>query len=115
MLRTQECPSSPKQAHITPLKKISNPKQAGDYRPIPLLHHVGKLAEQIILSKLKSGVHGKINNCQFAYRENHSTTDALLTIVNDWCIALDDQKTNHIPVTMVDMPEAFGRMHPDNY
>ena len=113
MLETQEYPRKWKNAQIRPLKKISNAACAGDYRPISLLHHLGKLAEDVILRKLKSTVESKLGKNQFAYRKQHCTTDALLKLINNWCASLDDLSTSHISAAMIDMSKAFDRLHPD--
>ena len=113
MLETQEYPEIWKNSQIRPLKKTTNPSGPGDYRPIALLHHLGKLAEEIILQKLKSTVEAKLNINQFAYRKQHCTTDALLKLVDSWCSSLDNPTTSHISAVLIDMSKAFDRLHPD--
>ena len=113
MLRTNKYPEIWKQAEIRPIKKIKNPSCPGDYRPISLLHHLGKIAEQVILQRLKSGLGFKLNNNQYAYQQKRSTTDALLHIIHDWCLQLDDIKTSHVTATLIDMSKAFDKMNPN--
>ena len=113
MLQQQKYPALWKNAEIRPLKKTSGAQTPGDYRPIALLYHLGKVAEDVILDKLKSCIETKLDKNQYAYRQQHSTTDALLKLVNNWCAALDDTKTSHVSVAMIDMSKAFDRMHPN--
>ena len=71
------------------------------------------MAEDVILDKLKSHIETKLDKNQYAYRDQHSTTDAQLKLVNNWCAALDDTKTSHVFVVMIEMSNAFDPMHPN--
>ena len=113
MLQTNSYPKLWKKAEIRPLKKSKNPSSPSDYRPISLLHHTGKLAEQIILSKLKEGLSDKLKHNQYAYQQQRSTTDALLHVIHDWCKELDDLRTSHVTATLIDMSKAFDKMDPN--
>ena len=113
MLESQQYPDLWKHAEVKPLQKVTNPTSPNEFRPIALLHHIGKIAEHVILDKLKSSVECKLDKLQFAYRKGHSTTDALLNLFHHWCSALDNPRTSHISTVMIDMSKAFDRMHPD--
>ena len=54
MLEHQQYPNLWKHAEVRPLKKTANAKEPSQYRPIALLYHLGKIAEDVILNKLKS-------------------------------------------------------------
>ena len=53
MLETNQYPSEWKKAEVRPLKKVKNPTKLSDYRPISLLYHIGKVAEDFILQCLR--------------------------------------------------------------
>ena len=113
MLEHQQYPNLWKHAEVRPLKKTANAKEPSQYRPIALLCHLGKIAADVILAKLKNYAESKLRNDQFAYRRKHSTTDALLKLINQWCSALDNSNTSHMSVAMIDMSKAFDRVHPN--
>ena len=113
ILQTNSYPKLWKKAEIRPLKKVKNPSNPSDYRPKSLLHRTGKIAEQIILSKLKTGLGEKLKQNQYAYQQRRSTTDALLNVIHDWCKELDDLRTSHLTATLIDMSIAFDKMDPN--
>ena len=77
MLSTREYPDMWKRAQVVPIPKCKNPAEFKHYRPISLHFHMGKLAEQVIIDKLKSKIAEIIKPARYAYRPNLSTTDAL--------------------------------------
>ena len=113
MLASNKYPSAWKKAEIRPLKKVKNPDRLSQYRPISLLHHIGKVAEEIIPNKLRNAIGEKLNKNQYAYQKQLSTTDALLHAVHDWCQDLDDNTTSHITTALIDMSKAFDRLNPN--
>ena len=54
MLEHQQYPNPWKHAEVRPLKKTANAKEPSQYRIIALLYLLGKIAEDVILNKLKS-------------------------------------------------------------
>ena len=69
MFLTGEYPDFWKRAQITPIPKVANPKLYKDFRPISLLHHLGKLCEQVIIDKLKHSLEIFIESDQYAYSQ----------------------------------------------
>jgi hypothetical protein len=113
MLATNTYPNVWKTAEIRPLKKTKNPEKPSDYRPISLLHHLGKIAAEVILQRSQSSLGDKLDKNQYAYQRNLSTTDALLDVIHNWCLELDDLKTSHVSSAFVDMSKAFDKMDPN--
>jgi hypothetical protein len=113
MLESNTYPAVWKRAEIRPLNKVKNPTKLSDYRPISLLHHIGKVAEDVILQRLRTAVADKIQRNQYAYQSGLSTTDALLHAVHDWCLQLDNQHVSHVTAALIDMSKAFDRMDPN--
>ena len=113
MLATNHYPNVWKSAEIRPLKKVKNPETPKDYRPISLLHHLGKLGESVILQRLKMKIEAKLRKNQFAYQQSLSTTDALTSIIHDWCVELDSLNTSHVTAVLIDMSKAFDKMDPN--
>ena len=70
-----------KMAVVIPLYKGSgNVDSVENYRPISLLPFMSKLFEKLVYQHLLSflNAHSVINKCQFGFRKNHSTCDALI-------------------------------------
>ena len=102
-------PKSFKLSHVSPLYKSGDKATASNYRPISLLPIVSRLLETIVKSTLV-GYLSALNllpASQFAYRQKHSTDDALVYAVDRWLSARADHKTTGI--VMIDMSKAFDR------
>jgi hypothetical protein len=72
-----------KRAQITPIPKVQRPSLYKDYRPISLLYHLGKLAEQVIINKLLPTLSTIIEPNQYAYQPKIGTTDGLIQLLDD--------------------------------
>ena len=101
-----------KRAQVVPIPKCKNPAEFKHYRPISLLFHMGKLAEQVIIDILKSKIAEIIKPTQYAYRPNVSTTDALLQYIDDYITLLDKQKVKLVQSACLDFSKAFDRLQP---
>ena len=112
MLQSGVYPNKWKMSQITPLPKCNNPSEYKHYRPISLLFHLGKLAEQVIVDKMRFTIDKVISPSQFAYRPNLSTTDALLKYIDDLTEQLDDPGTKFIQSAFLDFSKAFDRLQP---
>ena len=73
------------------MPKCNSPTEFKKYRPISLLIHLGKLAEQVIIGKMRDTIDTVISPHQYAYRPGVSTTEALLQFVDDTTQELDKQ------------------------
>ena len=101
-----------KRAQVVPIPKFKTPAEFEHYRQISLLFHMGKLAEQVIIHKLKSKIAEIIKPAQYAYRPNVSTTDALLQYIDDYTTFLDKQKVKFVQSACLDFSKAFDRLQP---
>ena len=113
MLDTQQFPGIWKRSMIRPLKKVDSPSAYKDFRPIALLFHLGKIAEQTIINKMSHRVANSIKDNQYAYRPKVSTTDALLQLTDDWAFALDSARCDYVHNAMIDFSKAFDRLQAD--
>ena len=112
MLSSGEYPNMWKMSQITPIQKCSSPSEFKHYRPISLLFHLGKLAEQVIINKMRHTIDTVISPTQFAYQPNLKTTDALLKYVDDITKQLDNPKTKFVQTAYLDFSKAFDRLQP---
>ena len=102
-------PDNFKKTIVKPLlKKPSlDPDNLKNYRPISNLSFLSKVLERVVLSQLLDHLneHNLLPAMQSAYRPHHSTETALLRMVNDILLALDQ---NHVAVlTLLDLSSAF--------
>ena len=78
-------PKSAKTSHSTVIPKPRlDHKHPKNYRPISLTPTIWKILEGIIHSRITHHMeHNKlINPSQFVFRQNHSTTDAVITMIH---------------------------------
>ena len=78
-----------------------------NYRPVSNLSFVSKIIEKLVLSQLSDHLSASnLCNCfQSAYRPGHSIGTALLKIVNDLLLALDDGNVSLF--ALLDVSAAF--------
>jgi hypothetical protein len=102
-------PNAMKQALVTPLLKKQNlPSESlKNYRPVSNLSFVSKLTEKVVASQL--GSHMCENDLyvpvQSAYRSHHSTETALLKVLNDMLVSVDEG--NGVILVLLDLSAAF--------
>ena len=98
-----------KTAIVKPLLKKPSLDQDDlkNYRPVSNLSFLCKVAEKLVLSQLSEYLNTNqlLSPVQSAYRPNHSTEKALVKIVNDLLLALDDGKVSAL--TLLDLFAAF--------
>ena len=109
-IKTGHLPKQFKKATIAPVFKSGDKHVAANYRPISLLPILSKVLEKVIASQLKSYLkeHNLLPAEQFAYRDRHSTEDALVYTVNKLLHARDVGKTTGL--VFVDLSKAFDRV-----
>ena len=96
-----------KQAQITLLPKVSHNKLYKDFRPVPLLFHIGKLCWQVIAHKLKSSVRTPISSSQFAYRPKLGATDTISQLIDDSTADLDYPYNKYVQMACLEFSKAF--------
>ena len=98
-----------KSAVIFPLLKNPSldPNELKNFRPISNLPFISKIIEKLVLVQISHhlSANNLLNQFQSAYRLGHSTETALLKIVNDLLLSLDDWKISLLD--SLDLSAAF--------
>lgn len=112
MLTTVKFPNKWKCAQANPVTKVSCPSKFKDYRPISLLFHLGKLAEEVIIDKMRKRLDEIVEPSQFAYQRNVGTVDALIKLLDDFSAQLDKPDVKFVQSAALDFSKAFDRLQP---
>ena len=111
-LQSHSIPTAWKNAHICPVPKPGKqPKSQNDYRPIALTSIAMKCLERIVLYFLKAQTRSHIDPNQFAYQQNRSVEDALLTLMHYAHTHLDS-KGSYVRILFADFSSAFNTIQP---
>ncbi|VEN61176.1 unnamed protein product [Callosobruchus maculatus] len=96
-----------KTAVVVPLPKVKNPKSLNEIRPISLLPTISKIFEKILASQIKEYLLERdiYPVTQSGYRKAHSSTTAMLKIVDDIIEAYD--KGEATALVLLDFTKAF--------
>ena len=106
-LSTGHFPKTWKIARVKPIFKTGNKLQVSNYRPIAILSVASKFIERAVHKHFLSYLISKEIMCpnQFGFRPNHSCETALLCMVDEWAMNVDNGKINGVAV--VDLRRAF--------
>ena len=93
--------------HLSSKKKSLDQNELKNYHSVSNLSFVSKIIEKLVLSQLSDhlSANNLHNRFQSAYRTGHSTETALLKIVNDLLLALDDGNVSLL--ALLDLSAAF--------
>ena len=112
-ISTGVVPDDMKIARVTPIFKAGDPTIVNNYRPISVLTSFSKIIERVVyirtvqfLDKYKT-----LSNNQYGFRANHSTTHAIIQIINKKSTDLDNfSSTTGI---FLDLSKAFDTVDHD--
>ena len=105
-------PDAMKLALVTPLLKKPNmdPDILSNYRPVSNLSFLSKLIERVVIKQLNAHLESDSESLlvpvQSAYRPYHSTETALLKVVNDLLLSVDEKDTG-VVMAFLDQSAAF--------
>ena len=104
-------PDKMKISKVIPVYKKGNPTEVGNYRPISLLSSISKILEKIMYNRTITFIRNfdLLSNSQFGFRQNHSTTHAILYFINHIATAID--KHLHSLGIFLDLSKAFDTIN----
>ena len=109
-INSGQFPTAWKKSLIIPINKINKPDNFADLRPINILPVFSRIVERAIYEQIYLYFTDNIlPDCQSGFRQNHSTTSALL-IVTDGIIDGIDRKNVTILLSL-DYNKAFDTMN----
>ena len=104
-------PDDWKIATVIPIPKVPNPDNPNELRPISLLPIPGKILEALVHDQLYTYIENNnlLNNRQYGFRKNKSTSMALATLLDDLALNLND---NDPPTAVfIDLKKAFDTLN----
>ena len=105
-------PSQFKQAVVTPLlkKKGLDLNTLKNYRPVSNLPFLSKVLERVVLMQLQRHItnNGLFDMFQSAYRRDHSTETAVLSVMNSLLLESDEHKVS--VMALLDLSAAFDTL-----
>ena len=89
------------------LHKGGDSELTGNYRPVSVLPVVVKVFERLVHRQLYNYLQDNklLNLVQFGFRPGHTTQDVLVSMIDNWRKALDEDKL--IGSIMLDLSKAF--------
>jgi hypothetical protein len=109
---TYSCfPDAWKQSKLIPIPKNRTPSTLSDYRPISILPSLSKVIEKILKEQITEHLNkfGLLDQYQSAYRVAHSTSSAVLNIVDDIRRSADSNKATIL--VLLDFTKAFDSIN----
>ena len=80
--KSEKIPDKWKRGLIIKLPKKRNLKECKNWRGITLLSVVGKILGQIVIDRIRNGVHIRLRNEQAGYRKGRGTTEQIFILRN---------------------------------
>ena len=98
-------------ATVVPLHKKGNQKEAKNYRPVSLLPVVSKVLESVVRRQITKHLeaNGHLPKSQHGFRENRSTSTALLSMVTGWRQKLVGSR--HVRLLLFNISSAFDTIN----
>ena len=103
-------PTALKNAVITPVYKSGPVNLVNNFRPISILSTLSKLFEKLMCTRLKKFIActNFLKDNQFGFRENNSTNDAILELLDMCYSSLDSRK--YFVTVFLDLSKAFDTL-----
>ena len=106
-------PNEWKEANVSAVPKSRDSNDVKNYCPISVIPVFGKVFESLVHQQLYSYLDENhlLRENQSGFRPNRSTQDVLLKTIDDWKLALDDNKI--VASVLIDLSKAFDTIDHD--
>jgi hypothetical protein len=98
-------PNDLKHAEVSPVFKKDDKMNKDKYRPVNVLVGQSKLFEGLMVEQLMGFMKGKLSDLLSAYRKGCGTQNVLLSAIEEWKTALDNDQ--HVGIVLMDLSKAF--------
>ena len=100
-----------KSAKVTPVFKKGSHQDVNNYRPISILPVLSKIIERHVTLHFRKFLEDNnlLHNTQSGFRNNHSCETALVSLMDDWLSAMNNQ--NVVGTVMLDLSKAFDMVN----
>ena len=99
-----------KSANISPIPKVTPPKEKDDLRPISLKLCISKVLEEFVVEWILEDIGHLIDPKQFGCLRGSSTTLCLLDMFHSWLSKLDTDRCS-LRIVLLDFSKAFDRIN----
>ena len=106
-IKTKVFPEGWKSSKVVPIHKKDNILDPSNYRPVSLIPVLSKILEKIVFKQTLQYLteHDLLHPSHHAFRQGHSTSTALIEMVDGWIEAIERGKM--AGVCLLDMSAAF--------
>jgi len=96
-----------KRARVIPIYKAGDKEDVSNYRPISTLSIMSKIFELLMCTRMKSYIErfSLLGHCQFGFRTNFSTADAITEFLDRIYVAIDNKE--YFVSVFLDFQKAF--------
>ena len=109
-ITNRQWPNNWKRGEWTPVFKKEDPQDCRNYRPITVLPVVSKVFEQLLSDQISKQFDSRLDPRITAYRKRHSCETTLISLIEAWKSARDNQKI--VKILSTDLSKAFDSLHP---
>ena len=108
-LINRKFPDTFKRADVTPIFKKGNDNEKDNYRPVSMLSPLSKVFEKLLFEQINDHMQSKFSKYLTGFRKNHSTQNALLTMIEKRKTILN--KKIKVGALFMDLSKAFDTLN----
>ena len=108
-IRERKWPSDWKKGEWVPIHKKDDPLDKENYRPVTIQIALNKVFEKLLFQQVVDGTSDYLSEYLTAYRKLHGCATALMMLIENWRMALDNGEL--VGLLSTDMSKAFDCLH----
>ena len=107
-LINEKFPDILKRVDVSPIFKKGNDNQKENYRPVSMFSIFSKVFEKLLFEEINDHMQSKFSKHLTGFRENRSTQNALLVVIERWKTILN--KKFRVGTLFIDLTKAFDTL-----